>query len=120
MWPCLARPIPLADGTFLTTGRITYEMVIKAATCGTPIVASRKAVSDLAVEIAEALRITLVGYVRGGHITVYTHPHRIAQSEDDRIARGTRAIVRGLVSRAGGFPGLAGPVSICPESTSSS
>ena len=73
--------IALEDGTFLTTGRITYEMVIKAATCGAPIVASRKAVSDLAVEIAEALGITLVGYLRGGHMTVYTHPHRAVQSE---------------------------------------
>jgi FdhD protein len=69
------------DGVLLTTGRITYEMVIKAAKCATPIVASRKAVSDLAVEIADALGITLVGYVRGGHMTVFTHPRRILSSQ---------------------------------------
>jgi len=73
--------IPLADGAFLTTGRITYEMVIKAAKTATPIVASRKAVSDLAIELAEALNITLVGYFRGGHMTVYTHPERISTIE---------------------------------------
>jgi FdhD protein len=75
--------VPLAGGVFLTTGRITYEMVIKAAKSGTPIVASRKAVSDLAIELADALGITLVGYVRGGHMTVYAHPERIVADQTE-------------------------------------
>lgn len=69
--------IPTDNAVLLTTGRISYEMVIKAARSRIPIVASRKAITDLAAEIGDALGVTLVGYVRGGSMTVYTHPERI-------------------------------------------
>jgi FdhD protein len=66
----------------LTTGRISYEMAVKAAKARVPIVASRTAVTDLAAEIAERVGITLVGYARGGKLVVYTHPQRIASAEE--------------------------------------
>jgi len=69
--------VPAADAVLLTTGRISYEMAVKAAKARVPIVVSRTAVTDLAAEIAGELGITLAGYARGGKITVYTHPRRI-------------------------------------------
>jgi formate dehydrogenase accessory protein FdhD len=69
--------IATADAVVLTTGRISYEMAVKAAKARVPIVASRSAVTDLAAEIGEELGITLAGYCRGGGIVVYTHADRV-------------------------------------------
>jgi len=63
----------------LCTGRISYEMAVKAAKAGVPVVVSRSAVTDLAAEIANSLGVTLVGYARGGRLTVYTHPERVLE-----------------------------------------
>jgi FdhD protein len=69
--------ISTADAVLLTTGRISYEMAVKAAKAHVPIVVSRSAVTDLAAEIGEELGITLAGYCRGGGIVLYTHPERV-------------------------------------------
>ncbi len=69
--------IPTEDGVLLSTGRISYEMAVKAAKARAAIVVSRSAVTDLAAQIADELGITLVGYARGGRLTVYTHPERV-------------------------------------------
>jgi FdhD protein len=71
--------IPAEDGVLIATGRISYEMAVKAAKARVPVVVSRSAVTDLAAEIANSLGITLVGYARGGRVTVYTHPERIIE-----------------------------------------
>ncbi len=71
------------DGVLLTTGRISYEMAVKAAKAQTPIVASRTAVTDLAAEVAERAGLTLVGYARGGKLVVYTNPHRVVTPGED-------------------------------------
>ena len=69
--------VPVADAVLLTTGRISYEMAVKAAKARVPVVVSRTAVTDLAVEVASELGITVVGYARGGKLVIYTHPHRV-------------------------------------------
>ena len=69
--------VSVADAVLLTTGRISYEMAVKAAKNRVPVVVSRSAVTDLAAEIADELGITVAGYARGGGLTVYTHPARI-------------------------------------------
>ena len=69
--------IPTADAILVSTGRISYEMAVKAAKASVPVVASRSAVTDLAAEIGAELGITLIGYARGGKLTVYTHPERV-------------------------------------------
>jgi FdhD protein len=69
--------LPTDDAVLLTTGRISYEMAVKAAKAGVPVIASKSAVTDLAADIAGSLGITVVGYVRGGGMVVYTHPDRI-------------------------------------------
>ena len=70
------------DGVLLTTGRISYEMAVKAAKAKVPIVVSRTAVTDLAAEIAERAGLTLVGYARGGKLVVYTNPQRVVSPEE--------------------------------------
>lgn len=71
------------DAVLLSTGRISYEMAVKAAKARVPIVVSRSAVTDLAAEVAHSLNITLAGYARGGHLTVYTHPERIVEDTEE-------------------------------------
>lgn len=66
----------------LSTGRVSYEMAVKAAKAGVPVVASKSAVTDLAADIADSLGITVAGYVRGGSMVVYTHGDRIVASRE--------------------------------------
>jgi FdhD protein len=73
--------LPTDDAVLLSTGRVSYEMAVKAAKAGVPVVASKSAVTDLAAEIAGGLGITVVGYVRGGSMVVYTHPDRVREHE---------------------------------------
>ncbi|SFM66278.1 formate dehydrogenase accessory sulfurtransferase FdhD [Thermodesulforhabdus norvegica] len=67
----------LSDKLFITTGRLTSEVIIKAAQVGIPIVASRHAATKLAVDLAETLNLTLIGYVRGSSMTVYAGKDRL-------------------------------------------
>jgi FdhD protein len=62
----------------LTSGRISSEMLLKAAIMGVPIVGSRTSPTELAVTLAERLNLTVVGYIRAGSFNVYSHPGRLA------------------------------------------
>jgi FdhD protein len=64
-------------GIILASGRISSEMLFKAAIMGVPIVGSRTSPTNLALAVAERLNITVCGYVRQTSMNVYTHPHRI-------------------------------------------
>jgi FdhD protein len=61
----------------ITTGRLTSEIVIKAAKVGIPVLVSRNTATTLAVDLALKLGITLVGYARAGKFTVYSGFQRI-------------------------------------------
>ena len=65
-------------GTLLASGRISSEMLFKAAIMGVPVVGSRTSPTNLALAVAERLNITVCGYLRQGSMNVYTHPGRIA------------------------------------------
>jgi FdhD protein len=73
----LARALPLHDRIVLVSGRASFELVQKAAVAGAPILAAVSAPSDLAVEAAERLGLTLVGFLRGDGFNVYAHHERI-------------------------------------------
>lgn len=75
--------VPTADAILLSTGRLSYEMTVKAAKSRVPIAVSRSAVTDLSADVAAGLNITLVGYARGGKLTVYTVPERIVASGEE-------------------------------------
>jgi len=68
------------DGLLLTSGRISSEMLNKARRMNVPLVVSRTAPTSIAVQLAEAWNICVVGYVRQGTLRVYTHPHRVVFS----------------------------------------
>ncbi len=74
---CLLRGIPLQDKVLISTGRASYDMVAKGVRLGVPIIASLSSPTSLAVELAEGLNCTLLGYVRGKALNIYTHGWRI-------------------------------------------
>jgi FdhD protein len=74
---CLLRKISTKDKLLLTTGRISSEMLGKAARMMTPVVISRSSPTDRSISIARQLSITLIGYVRGNRLSVYTHSERL-------------------------------------------
>lgn len=69
--------IGLSDKILLTSGRLSSEILLKAARQGIPIIVSRSAPTSLAVEIAERLNITLVGFARGNRMNIYAGESRI-------------------------------------------
>jgi FdhD protein len=74
---CMMRGIPTRDSVLLSTGRISSEMMTKAAKMQVPIVVSRTSPTYLALELARAWNITLVGYAHAGEILVYCGMERI-------------------------------------------
>jgi FdhD protein len=77
MGECLLRKISTKNKILLTSGRISSEMTRKAAKMQVPVIASLTSPTQLAVTLARDLDITLVGYVREPHLTVYTRPDRL-------------------------------------------
>ena len=75
---CFLRDIPVADKILLTTGRISSEILVKAAKLGVAILVSRSSPTDLALELAGRTGITVVGQVRGGGLTIYTGEGRVS------------------------------------------
>ncbi len=74
----LAGELPLHGRIVLVSGRAGFELVQKAGVAGAPILAAVSAPSDLAVEAAAQLGMTLVGFLRGDGFNVYTRPDRVA------------------------------------------
>ncbi len=67
----LLRDLPTTDRILLSTGRISSEMLLKAARMGVPVIASRTSPTEMAVALAEQLGITVVGYVRSDGFNLY-------------------------------------------------
>ncbi len=79
--------LPMDDLILISTGRVSYEMAVKAAKVRIPVVVSRHGVTDLAAEIASELGITMVAYCRGNRMVVLTHPERIADVNDSELSQ---------------------------------
>ncbi|MGI6647558.1 MAG: formate dehydrogenase accessory sulfurtransferase FdhD [Bacillota bacterium] len=86
---CLRQGQELAERIMLTSGRLSSEMLLKVAKAGIPMVVSRSAPTDLAVELADQLGITLAGFARGPRFNVYSHPERIVGLRDGGIGTET-------------------------------
>jgi len=65
----------------VSSGRLTGDIVLKAARMGIPVVASLAAALDSGVEVAKRAGLTLIGFVRGSRMSVFTFPERIVYRE---------------------------------------
>jgi FdhD protein len=76
-WAFLEGRLPIADAILCVSGRLSFELVQKAAVAGCPLLVAVGAPSSLAVGLGADRGITLCGFVRDSHVNVYTHPWRI-------------------------------------------
>jgi FdhD protein len=76
-WAFLARRLPLADAVLCVSGRLSFELVQKAAVAGCPVLVGVGAPSSLAVELARDRGVTLGGFARGGRVTLYAGAARV-------------------------------------------
>ena len=73
----IAREVPLWDRILMVSGRVSFEIVQKAAMAGIPIICAVSAPSDLAVRLSDRLGVTLIGFLRGDGFNVYSHDGRV-------------------------------------------
>ena len=85
-WAATEGRLPLTGRVPFVSGRCSFEVVQKAAVAGAPLVAAVSAPTSLAVELAEQTGMTLVGFLRGDTMNVYTHPHRVTLPAPARAA----------------------------------
>ena len=77
-WAFREHLLPLSEHVLCVSGRLSFELVQKAAVAGCPVLVAVGAPSSLAVALAVDRRVTLCGFVRGGSVNVYTEPWRIS------------------------------------------
>jgi FdhD protein len=73
----LGGDLPLSERALMVSGRLSFEIVQKAAVAGIPIVCAVSAPSSLAVDAGRRFGMTLVGFLRGSRFNIYTHAERI-------------------------------------------
>jgi FdhD protein len=76
-WAFLAGRLPLTEAILCVSGRLSFELVQKAAVAGCPLLVAVGAPSSLALELARDRGVTLCGFVRGGRVNIYTEPWRV-------------------------------------------
>jgi FdhD protein len=79
-WAHGAGLLPLRRHVLCVSGRLSFELVQKAAVAGCPILVAVGAPSSLAVDLAHDRAVTLCGFARGGRLNVYSEPWRVAGS----------------------------------------
>jgi len=73
----MREALPLSNHLLCVSGRTSFEIVQKAIVAGIPIVAAVSAPSSLAIDLAQAFGVTLVGFIRGDGFNIYAHPERV-------------------------------------------
>jgi len=76
---CILNDIATDDHIIITSGRVSSEILLKVAKRNIPLIVSKSAPTNLGVRLADDLGVTLVGYVRGKRMNIYTHDWRIAR-----------------------------------------
>jgi FdhD protein len=80
---CILKGIRTTDRIMVTTGRISSEILVKAARSRTPIIVSKSAPTDLAVRLATDFGITLVGFARGSRMNIYSNAWRVVTEREE-------------------------------------
>ncbi len=89
-WALMENKLPLHEHIVLVSGRVSFELVQKCLAAGVPIVCAISAPSSLAVSLAAAFNITLIGFLRGDRFNIYTGRERVSTTEAQRAQRGRR------------------------------
>ena len=89
----LFKGIDLKGKILLTSGRVSTEMVTKAAMLGISLIASRTSPTDLAVQLAKDAGITLVGYLRASGFNIYTYPESLVCAAHASVTSGVTAVI---------------------------
>jgi FdhD protein len=76
-WAVREDLLPVTGGVLQVSGRASFELVQKAAMAGIPVLSAVSAPSALAVELADELGVTVVGFNRGDRLNAYTHTDRL-------------------------------------------
>ncbi len=79
-WALRSGRLPMRGCVLLVSGRASFELVQKAVLAGFPVLAAVSAPSSLAADLAEQTGLTLVGFLRGGSMNVYTGGQRVLAS----------------------------------------
>jgi FdhD protein len=82
-WALGAGRLPLSGATLMVSGRASFELVQKAVMAGVPALAAVSAPSSLAVDLAREMGLTLIGFLRGSSMNVYSAVERIASEQDE-------------------------------------
>jgi FdhD protein len=78
---CILNGLATDGHMIITSGRISSEILLKVARRSIPIIVSKSAPTNLGVRLADNLGVTLIGFVRGKRMNVYTHAERISTNE---------------------------------------
>jgi FdhD protein len=78
---CLMNGIHTKDKILAFSGRISSEVLLKVAKIGAGVILSKSAPTELALQMAEELNLTAIGFIRGTKMNIYTHPERIIKEE---------------------------------------
>jgi FdhD protein len=76
---CLMQDIPVETTLLITSGRVPSDILLKAAKRKVPVLIARNSPTDLGIDLAEKAGITLLGFVRGTSMNIYTHGWRITR-----------------------------------------
>jgi FdhD protein len=92
-WGLDAGRLPLSGTTLMVSGRASFELVQKAVMAGVPALAAVSAPSSLAVDLAREMGLTLIGFLRGSSMNIYSGVQRIPSGQDEVAYTGQRQAI---------------------------